>query len=161
MNTIRSGIVLCFFLLVLSPVHSVAQVEKIADRFQFVEGPVWKEGLGLLFSDINGNTIYRWSPDSGVVPLVRPSGNANGLAIDAQGRLLAAQQGSRQVVRFEQNGTQTILAMRFEGKRLNSPNVQFGADEEASLAALSARVVSNSLHRSGTPVHWRTGDFQR
>jgi gluconolactonase len=122
MNMMTVRIVFCFFLLVLSPVRSAAQVQKVADGFQFVEGPVWKEGVGLLFSDINGNTIYRWSPDSGAVPHVRPSGNANGLALDAQGRLLAAQQGSRQVVRFEPNGTQTTLAVRFEGKRLNSPN---------------------------------------
>jgi gluconolactonase len=122
MSTISRGIVLCAVLFVSGPARSQAQVEKVADGFQFVEGPVWKEGVGLLFSDINGNTIYRWSPDSGVAPYVRPSGNANGLALDAQGRLLAAQQGSRQVVRFEPNGTQTILAVRFEGKRLNSPN---------------------------------------
>jgi len=113
---------LSVFLLVLSPSRSNSQVEKIAGGFLFVEGPVWKEGVGLLFSDINGNTIYRWSPDSEVVPYVRPSGNSNGLALDAQGRLLAAQHGSRQVVRFEPNGNQTILAARFEGKRLNSPN---------------------------------------
>ncbi len=122
MNTMLARIIFCFFLFMVSPVRSDAQVEKVADGFQFVEGPVWKEGLGLLFSDINGNTIYRLSPDSGAVPYVRPSGNANGLALDAQGRLLAAQQGSRQVVRFERDGTQTILAGRFEGKRLNSPN---------------------------------------
>lgn len=122
MSAISRGIVLCAVLFASGPVRSEAQVQKVADGFQFVEGPVWKEGVGLLFSDINGNTIYRWTPDSGAVPLVRPSGNANGLALDAQGRLLAAQQGSRQVVRFERDGTQTILAGRFEGKRLNSPN---------------------------------------
>ena len=98
------------------------QVEKIAEGFLFVEGPLWKDGVGLLFSDINGNTIYRWSADSGVAVYLRPSGGSNGLAFDHQGRLLAALQGSRQVIRIDQNGTKTVLASLFQGKRLNSPN---------------------------------------
>jgi gluconolactonase len=98
------------------------QVQKVAEGFQFVEGPLWKDGVGLLFSDINGNTIYRWSQDSGVAVYLRPSGGSNGLAFDLQGRLLAALQGNRQVVRIEQNGTRTVLASLYQGKRLNSPN---------------------------------------
>lgn len=98
------------------------QVEEIAEGFLFVEGPLWKDGAGLLFSDINGNTIYRWSPDSGVAVYLCPSGGSNGLAFDQQGRLLAALQGNRQVIRIEPNGTQTVLASLYQGKRLNSPN---------------------------------------
>jgi gluconolactonase len=98
------------------------QVEKVAEGFLFVEGPLWKDGAGLLFSDINGNTIYRWSPDSGVAVYLRPSGGSNGLAFDHQGRLLAALQGNRQVIRIEPSGTQTVLASLYQGKRLNSPN---------------------------------------
>ena len=98
------------------------QLELVAGGFQFTEGPVWKNGVGLFFSDINGNTIYRWSQQSGAVAVVKPSGNANGLALDHQGRLLAAQQGGRRVIRIEYDSSQTILAERYTGKRLNSPN---------------------------------------
>jgi len=107
---------------VLPPLPLSGQVQKVADGFLFVEGPVWKDGVGLLFSDINGNTIYRWSQDSGVVAYVKPSGNSNGLALDLQGRLLAAQHGNRRVVRIEITGSQTPLAASYQGKRLNSPN---------------------------------------
>ncbi len=100
----------------------IGQLEKVADGFQFVEGPVWKDGVGLLFSDINGNSIYRWSADSGVAVFLTPSGKANGLTYDPQGRLLMAKQGDRQVTRLESDGIQTVLASLYHGKRLNSPN---------------------------------------
>ncbi len=96
-------------------------VEKIADGFQFVEGPVWKDGA-LLFSDIPANTIYKWIPDSGVSVFLKPSGNSNGLALDKNGNLLLAQHGLRQLARLENDGTLTPLATHYNGKRLNSPN---------------------------------------
>jgi gluconolactonase len=98
------------------------QLELVASGLLFTEGPVWKDSVGLFFSDINGNTIYRWSQQSGVVAVVKPSGNANGLTFDHQGRLLVAQQGARRVIRIERDSLQTILAERYTGKRLNSPN---------------------------------------
>ncbi|MCX7798422.1 MAG: SMP-30/gluconolactonase/LRE family protein [Melioribacter sp.] len=96
-------------------------VEKIADGFQFVEGPVWKDG-SLLFSDIPANTVYKWSPDSGIKVFLRPSGNSNGLALDKNGNLLLAQHGLRQIARLEKSGELTPLATHYDGKRLNSPN---------------------------------------
>ena len=100
---------------------STDQLEKIADGFQFVEGPVWKDG-GLLFSDIPKNTVYRWTADSGVTVFLSPSGNSNGLALDLEGRLILAQQGKRQIARLESDGSETALATFYDGKRLNSPN---------------------------------------
>jgi len=97
------------------------QVEKIAEGFQFVEGPVWMK-KGLLFSDIPANTIYRWTPDSGITEFLRPSGNSNGLALDLKGHLLLAQHGKRRLARLEPDGTETPLATHYKGKRLNSPN---------------------------------------
>jgi gluconolactonase len=105
-----------------SPVPPNSQPEKIADGFQFVEGPVWKNDAGLLFSDIPANTIYRWSADSGISVYISPSGNSNGLAVDSQNRLLLAQHGNRRLARLETNGTETALATYYDGKRLNSPN---------------------------------------
>lgn len=97
------------------------QVEKIADGFQFLEGPVWKNGA-LLFSDIPVNTIYRWHPDSGVSVFLSPSGNSNGLALDLRGRLLLAQHGNRRLAVLDNDGMEKALATHYNGKRLNSPN---------------------------------------
>ncbi len=105
-----------------SPVPQDAELEKIAEGFQFVEGPVWIDGVGLLFSDIPANTVYKWTADGGAVSYLSPSGNSNGLALDIQGRLLLAQHGNRRIARIEENGTETALATHYNGKRLNSPN---------------------------------------
>ena len=111
-----------------------AKVEKIAGGFQFTEGPVWHPEGYLVFSDPNANTIYRWTTD-GQVSVYRPkSGYAgvdigeyhqpgsNGLTLDADGRLSINEHGRRRVVRLEKNGVITVLADRYQGKRLNSPN---------------------------------------
>jgi gluconolactonase len=100
-----------------------AELELIANGFQFVEGPVWKDGAGLLFSDIPASTVYLWTPESDAVSAyLQPSGNSNGLALDAQGRLLLAQHGNRRIARIETDGTETALATHYDGHRLNSPN---------------------------------------
>ncbi len=110
-----------FTFLLITSMISFAQVEKIADGFQFVEGPVWMEGK-LLFSDIPANTVYQWTEESGQSVFLNPSGNSNGLALDAQGRLILSQHGLRQIARREEDGTITALATHYNGKRLNSPN---------------------------------------
>ncbi|MDX2170128.1 MAG: SMP-30/gluconolactonase/LRE family protein [Deltaproteobacteria bacterium] len=110
-------------------------LEKLAGGFQFVEGPVWvRDGGYLLFSDPNDNRIYRWSADDGVSIYRTKSGysgldigayhqpGSNGLALDRDGRLTIDQHGNRRVVRLERNGEETVLADRYQGKRLNSPN---------------------------------------
>ena len=99
-----------------------AKVEVIATGIQQPEGPVWKEGLGLLFSDIKGNKIYKWTAETGKVVYNNHSDSTNGLTFDLQERLVAGQMGLRRVVRFEKEGSQTALADRYEGKRFNSPN---------------------------------------
>jgi len=109
-------------------------VEKLADGFGFCEGPVWMPDGTLLFSDPNTNVIYRWSETAGITTFRTNSGYAgadigryhqpgsNGLAIDREGRLTICQHGNRRIVRLEKDGTETVLADRYEGKRLNSPN---------------------------------------
>ncbi|HEX9653661.1 MAG TPA: SMP-30/gluconolactonase/LRE family protein, partial [bacterium] len=86
------------------------------------EGPVWSDELGLLFSDIPANTVYRWTPDSGVSVYLHPSGNSNGLTFDSQNRLLLAQHGNRRLARRDSLGNEISLAAHYNGKRLNSPN---------------------------------------
>lgn len=111
-----------------------AKLEKIADGFLFTEGPVWSPDGYLLFSDPNANTIYRWSENDGLSVYRAKSGysgadigeyrqpGSNGLAFDAEGRLTINEHGNRRVTRLEKNGVLTVLADRFDGHRLNSPN---------------------------------------
>ncbi|MEY4748386.1 MAG: hypothetical protein RIQ60_600 [Pseudomonadota bacterium] len=101
-----------------------AGVEQLATGLRWAEGPQWfGDGRYLLLSDIPNNHILRWDDTSGVTSVFRaPSNNANGLARDRQGRLLACEHLSRRVTRTEYDGRITVLADRFEGARLNSPN---------------------------------------
>lgn len=108
---------------------------KLADGFTFTEGPVWvREGRYLLFSDPNENTVYRYTVDGQLSVFRAKSGyegpdialygqpGSNGLAIDPSGRLTINQHGNRRIVRIEKDGRLTVLADRYQGKRLNSPN---------------------------------------
>ena len=92
--------------------------EVVADGFQFTEGPVWLPSNRLAFSDIPANTIYL--ADKSI--LHKPSGNSNGLAIDTEGRLIRCEHGTRTVTRVEHDGSLTVLADNYNGKRFNSPN---------------------------------------
>ena len=108
--------------------HSSAQtpsgtLERICTGFQFTEGPVWKDGVGLLFSDVWPSTIHRWSPADLMVSIhLKPSDSSNGLTYDAQGRLILTQMQQRRVSRQETDGSITPLVATFRGKRFNSPN---------------------------------------
>jgi gluconolactonase len=112
-----------------------AVLERIADGFMWVEGPVWdRRGGYLLFSDIPKNAVYEWAPGSGVSLFFAPSGytgtapfagrepGSNGLAFDPRERLVLAEHGDRRIARLEPNGRQATLVDRYQGRRLNSPN---------------------------------------
>jgi gluconolactonase len=101
-----------------------ATVEQLATGCYWAEGPVWfGDGRFLLFSDIPNDRILRWDDCSGTLAAFRkPSNHANGLARDSAGRLLACEHGTRRVTRTEYDGRVTVLAERYQGKRLNSPN---------------------------------------
>ena len=123
-----------------------AKVEKLAGNLSFAEGPVWvRQGGYLLFSDIPANVINKWTPDGKISVAIKPSGftgadpseagseinngkdvvrliGSNGVTLDRQGRVVFAAHGDRAVVRIEKDGKRTVLADRYEGKRLNSPN---------------------------------------
>jgi len=95
----------------------------IARDIVFGEGPVWDaRGKQLFFTDIIGDTIWRWRPKGGLRPVLRPSVKANGMCLDLENRLLVAGWGGRTVFRFEKDGLRTTLADRWEGRKLNSPN---------------------------------------
>jgi len=109
------------------------KVEKLAGGFEFVEGPVWAEGT-LLFSDPNNNVIYRYDPRRKLTIFRTKSGysgtdigeyhqpGSNGLTLDHEGHLVICEHGNRRIRRLERNGSLTVLADRFGGQRLNSPN---------------------------------------
>lgn len=108
---------------------------KLAEGFQFTEGPVWVKPGHLLFSDPNANTIYKYDSAQAKLSVFKPQSGysgkdiaeyfqpgSNGLALDPQGRLTINEHGNRRITRIEKNGAVTVLADRYEGKRLNSPN---------------------------------------
>lgn len=124
-----------------------ARLETVGDRFGLTEGPLWirdESGGHLLVTDIVANVIYKWTPSGGITafleniydgPDILNVGQqtrrgrinvliigANGLTLDREGRLLMASPASRAVKRIEKDGTRTVVADRFEGKKFNGPN---------------------------------------
>jgi gluconolactonase len=126
-------------------ISPTAKVEKIAGNFGFTEGPLWVRRDGsLLFSDLPNNAIMQWTQDGKVrvfrkpvFPGPFPEGaliGSNGLTLDPEGLLIAAEHGNRRITRTEvvrnrepvYDGPVTVLADRYDGKRLNSPNDVIG-----------------------------------
>lgn len=99
---------------------------KIEGIAAFLEGPAWHPSGNVYFSDVENNRILRRDPKGKIHVWRQPSGRANGLVFDREGRLVACEGagegGNRRVTRTELDGTITVLAERFEGKRFNSPN---------------------------------------
>lgn len=102
----------------------LAAVERLATGFRWAEGPVWfGDQRCLIWSDIPNNRMMRWDEQTGAVTTFRqPSNHANGNTRDRQGRLVTCEHETRRITRTEYDGSITVLADRFEGKRLNSPN---------------------------------------
>jgi gluconolactonase len=128
---------------------TVTELETIGDRFALTEGPVWVGEAGgdgyLLFSENAGNVIYRWHPEEGLSAFLENAGftgrdnsgvgaqtvagriailliGPNGLALDPEDRLVVTAMADRTVYRLEADGSRTLLADRFEGRRFNGPN---------------------------------------
>jgi gluconolactonase len=103
---------------------NTAKVERIATGMRWAEGPVWfGDGRYLLWSDIPNNRLMKWEESSGAVSVFRsPSNFSNGNTRDRQGRLITCEHDTRRVTRTEYDGTVTVLADAYDGKRLNSPN---------------------------------------
>ncbi|MEK7873598.1 MAG: SMP-30/gluconolactonase/LRE family protein, partial [Chloroflexota bacterium] len=104
-------------------VSSDVTIEVLATGFIFTEGPTWNGREGhLSWVDIIGDAIYRWVPGEGTRVIMHPSGKADGMTLDREGRLVVAGWGTRTVWRWEHDGSVTTLGSHFEGKKLNTPN---------------------------------------
>ena len=110
-----------------------AVIEHLAGGFGFTEGPHWIDGDGgaVLFSDIPGNTIFRWSATDGVSAFLSPvfegdregvMAGSNGITTDRSGRILFTEHGNRQISRINADGSREVVVGNHEGNRLNSPN---------------------------------------
>jgi gluconolactonase len=111
-----------------------ARVERIAEGFDWSEGPIWDRSRKvLLFSDVPTNTVFQWQEGKGVSVFLKPSGytgsvarggepGSNGLNMDRDGRLVLCQHGDRRVARLEADKTFKTLADKYDGKKFNSPN---------------------------------------
>ncbi len=101
-----------------------AQVEKLFDGCRWAEGPAYfPAGRYLVWSDIPNDRMLRWDETTGATGVFRyPAGYSNGNTVDRQGRLVTCEHGNRRVTRTEHDGSITVIADRYEGKRLNSPN---------------------------------------
>ena len=101
-----------------------ASIERLATGFRWCEGPVWMgDTRQLIWSDIPNDRLMRWDDASGAVSVLRqPSQQANGNTRDRQGRLITCEHLGRRVTRTEYDGSLTVIADRYQGKRLNSPN---------------------------------------
>ena len=117
-----------------------ATIEKLAEGFTFIEGPVWdRQESRLLFSDVRGNEIYQWSETDGASTFLDPvfegdragkgSVSSNGLTFDATGHLIICEHGNRRISRLEDDGARSIVVEAYDGGQLNSPNdAVYGSD---------------------------------
>jgi gluconolactonase len=131
-----------------------AAIERIAGGCRFTEGPVWfGDTRQLLFSDIPNERIMRWDEETGAVSVFRrPSHYANGNTRDRQGRLITCEMGTQRLTRTEYDGTITVLADRFDGKRLAGPNdVVVKSDGSIWFSDNGAGIRGNYLGHKGTP----------
>jgi len=105
-------------------VKGSARVEKLYEGCRWAEGPAYfPAGRYLVWSDIPNDRLLRWDEMTGMVGVFRqPAGYANGNTVDRAGRLVTCEHGNRRVTRTEHDGSITVIADRFEGKRFNSPN---------------------------------------
>lgn len=135
---------------VLDWIPAGARLELLADGMQFTEGPVWipvDDGY-LVFSDIDGNRLYRWDFENGLSLFREPSHNANGNTIDLEGRLLTCEHANRYISITQHDGTVEPLIQHFEGKRFNSPNdVVVKSDGTIHSSALADNLIDSPSER--------------
>ncbi len=104
-------------------VGSKFQLEELFSDAVWAEGPVWlPQQQAVVFSDVKGNTMYRWTEQNGTQILRSPSNFSNGNTVDAEGNLITCEHGRRAISKTDKQGNVRVLVDKLEGKRFNSPN---------------------------------------
>jgi len=133
-----------------------APIERVAGGLTFTEGPVWRDGA-LYFSDIPNKRIARWRRlPEGPELTTYARGMSNGLTLDRQGRVLAAEHDGRRVSRVADDGTRSALVEQFQGKRLNSPNDLVVKSDGAIYFTDPPYAVQPSVPGTVRPAGWWT-----
>ncbi len=131
---------------------------KILDRFEFTEGPVVDEHGTLFFSDIPPRLIYRYTGGQNAVVHLDSTGGANGLAFGPRGRLVACAGKARHLFRLEADGSRTVLADSYQGKKLNSPN-DLWIDPDGGIYFTDPRYGNaDNLEQDGMHVYYLNND---
>lgn len=99
-----------------------AQLTKIADGFRYTEGPAWSPDGKLYFTDKSSSRILEWSQEDGLSDFRIDPGGANGLIFSEAGDMIVCESAARRIISIAPDGTETVLADSYEGKKLNSPN---------------------------------------
>jgi gluconolactonase len=138
---------------------------KLATGFIFTEGPVWHPyEKHLIFSDMPGDHMRKWTPRVGVTTFRKPCNKANGNVYDTKGRLVSCEHSTSRVIRTELDGSTTVLATHCQGKELNSPNDVIQAKDGSFIFTDPSygrygRVRTQARHR--TQIPWRVPDPSR
>ncbi len=145
----------------LSVVAAGAEVKKLNGGFGFTEGPAADANSNIFFTDIPNNRIHKWSPDGTLSTFRENSGGANGLYFDKDGNLLACEGGSRRLVSIDPNGSVTVLADKYEGKRFNSLN-DLWLDPKGGIYFTDPRYGNKEgMEQDGEYVYYLTPDHKK
>jgi gluconolactonase len=135
-----------------------AKVEKLAGDFRFTEGPAVDAKGNVYFSDIPNNRIHIWSTEGKLSTFRENSGGANGLFFDKQGNLIACEGGNRRVTLISPDGKVTVLADKYDGKKLNSPN-DLWVDADGGVYFTDPRYgAKEDLEQDGFHVYYISAD---
>ena len=145
----------------LGIVASGATVQKLAGGFKFTEGPAADAMGNIFFTDIPNNRIHKWSLDGKLSTFMENSGGANGLFFDREGNLLVCAGGRGQLVSIDPQGRVTMLADKYEGKRLNSPNDLWRHPEGGIYFTDPRYGQRDNLPQDGEHVYFLSADHKR
>ncbi len=138
-----------------------AKVEKLASGFGFTEGPAVDAEGNIFFTDIPNNRIHKWSLDGKLSTFLENSRGANGLFFDKAGNLIACEGGGRQLVSIDTKGNVTVLADKYEGKRFNSPNDLWIAQDGGVYFTDPNYGSRGSMKQDGENVYYLSADHKK
>jgi gluconolactonase len=151
----------CFSTEATSVIAPGAQVEKIADSFQFTEGPAADAEGNICFTDIPNNRIHKWTLDGKLSIFLENSRGANGLFFDKTGNLIACQGGGQQLVSIDPKGNVNVLTDKYDGKKFNSPNDLWIAPNGGIYFTDPRYGNRNNMEQDGEHVYYLAPDRKR